>query len=238
VKSLRQVLDRAVINDLVTVNPVNRVQKHTLPKQKNRSQPRVLSVEEIDALVAAAINRTPSYAGIIATAAYTGARIREVLGLRWLDIDPTAKLISFRKQIDTGGTKLVPLKTDAAERVNAIIPSLEPFLGREARMKAGWSANHDFVFSATAGKPREYRNVRRATAVAAEQASLGHVRCHDLRHSATSILLSNADLATVSRYVGHHNAATTVRVYTHALGSHEEQAARIAEAAKSAGFGQ
>ena len=55
-----------------------------------------------------------------------------------------------------------------------------------------------------------------------KESGLGRVRCHDLRPSATSILLARADLATVSRYVGHRNAATTARVYTHALGSHEE----------------
>jgi integrase len=55
-----------------------------------------------------------------------------------------------------------------------------------------------------------------------KESGLGRVRCHDLRPSATSILLARADLATVSRYVGHRNAATTSRVYTHALGSHEE----------------
>jgi integrase len=184
------------------------------------------------------VKRTPSYAGVIAVAAFTGARVREVLGLRWQDIDPAAGLISFRLQINVAGAALVPLKTEAAQRTNAIIPSLEPFLGREARMKARWSADDDFVFSVSRGKPRECRNVRRAIGVAAAEAKLGHVRCHDLRHSATSVLLRHADLATVSRYVEHQSPATTLRVYTHALGSQEEQAARIAAAAKSAGFGQ
>ena len=96
IKTLRQNLDRAVIGDVITIHPLTRVQRHALPKQKNRTQPRVLDAAEIDAPVAAAAHRTPSYAGIIATAGYSGARIREVLGLRWSDIDPAAQLIRIR----------------------------------------------------------------------------------------------------------------------------------------------
>jgi integrase len=69
------------------------------------------------------------------------------------------------------------------------------------------------------------------------EAGLGHVCAHDLRHSATSIMLQHADLATVSRYVGHANVAVTARVYSHAIGSPSEQAARVSEAMRIGGFG-
>jgi integrase len=230
-------LDWAVANDVIVANPCTRVQKHLRPRQVNRTQALVLSAAELDALVAAAVKRTPSYAGIIATAAYTGARIREALGLRWCDIDHDAKLITWALQIDVTGMHLVELKTEAARRTNALVPKLEPFLGREARMKARWSSDRDYVFSARQGVPRDYANLRRALAVAAKEAGLGHVRAHDLRHSATSILLQQADLATTSKYVGHGNPAITAKVYSHAIGSPAEQAARIAEAMKRADFG-
>jgi integrase len=236
-KALRQMLDWAVANDVIVANPCARVQKHIRPRQVNRTQPRVLGPGELAALVAGAVKRTPSYAGIIATAAYTGARIREVLGLCWGDIDHDAKLLNWALQIDVSGTRLVELKTDAALRTNALVPKLEPYLGREARMKARWSSDCDFVFSVRQGVPRDYANLRRALAVAAKEAGLGHVRAHDLRHSATSILLQQADLATASKYVGHGNPAITAKVYSHAIGSPAEQAARVAEAMRRADFG-
>jgi integrase len=93
------------------------------------------------------------------------------------------------------------------------------------------------VFAARRGKPREYRNLRRALAVAAEAAGLGHFRPHDLCHTATSILLQHGDLATVSKYVGHKNSQVTARVYSHAIGSPAEQAARVAAGMRAAGLG-
>ena len=130
------------------------------------------------------------------------------------------------------------MKTESAQRVNALTPVLDRFLGKTARMKARWSGDDDYVFSARKGKPVEYRNLRRALAVAAEEAGLGHVRPHDLRHTFTSNLLQNVDLATASRYVGHKNVQVTAKVYAHAIGSAAEQAARVAEAMRMAGPGQ
>jgi integrase len=152
-------------------------------------------------------------------------------------VDSATKLLRLSKQIDVKGTALVEIKTDAGERANMIVPALEPYLGREARMRARWSGDDDYVFSARRGKPREYRNVRRALSRAAEKAGLPPVRLHDLRHGFTSAALQHGDLATVSRYVGHANVGVTARVYAHALGSPAEQAARVAEAMRAAGLG-
>jgi integrase len=168
----------------------------------------------------------------------TGSRAREALGIRWADVDTTAKLITFGHQIDKAGMALVELKTESARRVNALTPVLERFLGREARMRARWSADDDFVFSARKGKPVEYRNLRRALDVAAGDAGMPRVRPHDLRHSFTSNLIRTLDLATASRYIGHKNVQTTMRIYAHAVGSGAEQAARVAEAMRVAGLGQ
>jgi integrase len=236
--TLRRVCDSAVANDLLIVNPCTKVARHVRPRQVAKSKPRILSAEQLDALVAASEKRTPTYAAVIAFLAYTGSRAREALGLRWGDVDSTAKLVTFAHQIDKVGTGLVELKTESAQRVNALTPVLERFLGKEARMRAMWSADDDFVFSARKGKPVEYRNLRRALAVAAEEAGHGHVRPHDLRHTFTSNLLQSVDLATASRYVGHKNVQVTAKVYAHAIGSAAEQAARVAEAMRVAGFGQ
>jgi integrase len=235
--TLRKVCDTAVANDLLIVNPCTKVARHARPRQVAKSKPRILSAEQMDALVVAAGKRTPSYAALIAFLAYTGSRAREALGLRWGDVDSTGRLVAIAHQIDKAGTAVVELKTASAERTNAIVPKLERFLGREARMQARWSSDSDFVFSARRGKPVEYRNLRRALEVSAEEADLGHVRPHDLRHSFTSNLLQSVDLATASRYVGHKNVQVTAKVYAHAIGSDAEQAARVAEAMKVAGLG-
>ena len=104
-------------------------------------------------------------------------------------------------------------------------------------MAARWSADDDFVFSASRHRPKDYCNLRRALVIAANEAGLGKVRARDLRHSFVSNLLPHGDLATISRAAGHANPHITAKLYSHALGSPEEQAQRAALAAAAAGLG-
>jgi integrase len=171
------------------------VTKHIRPKQVNRNQPRVFTAAEVDRLVRAAVKVT-RFAPVIATIAYTGCRAREGLGLRWRDIDHARDLIHFRGQLSIDETSVVGPKTDAAVRACKLVPKLRPALGREARMRAQWSSPDDYCFATATGTPSSYRGLRRALALASKEAGLGHVRAHDLRHSATSILLQHGDLAT------------------------------------------
>ncbi len=98
--TLRLICASAVSDDLLATNPCDRIQRHTRPKQKSSREPRVLSSDQLDALVDAASKKTPAYAGIIAVLAYTGCRAREGLGLRWEDVDTTTKLLEITHQID------------------------------------------------------------------------------------------------------------------------------------------
>jgi integrase len=232
--TLRQILDHAVIVGLIATNPASRVAKHLRPKATSTRKPQPLTPEEVERLIEAT---TPAYRGVVATCAYSGMRVRECLALVWADVDHTEKLLTVSKQIDVTGTKRVDIKTDAGERTNAIVPALEPYLGREARMRARWSGDGDYVFAGSATRPKQYRNVRRALARAAKKAGLSGPRMHDLRHGFTSAALQHGDLATVSEYVGHANVGVTARVYAHALGSPAERAARVAEAMRAAGLG-
>jgi integrase len=111
-KTLRMVMNKAVLDGTIAFNPAaaGRLQPHSRPRSVNARQPHILTVREVDALVAAAVRKTPSYAAVIATAAYTGARIREVLAIRWCDIEHERKLIHLRGQINVHGTEIVPMK--------------------------------------------------------------------------------------------------------------------------------
>jgi integrase len=59
----------------------------------------------------------------------------------------------------------------------------------------------------------------------------------DLRHSFVSNLLPYCDLAAISRAAGHATPYITAKLYSHALGSPEEQAQPAALAAAAAGLG-
>src|SRR5262249_11454323 len=125
-KTLRMVMNKAVLDGTIAFNPAaaGRLQSHSRPRQVNARQPLVLSAQPVDALVEAAVEKARSFAPVIATAAYTGARIREVLAIRWCDIDQERKLIHLRGQINVDGTEIVTMKTAESERFVALVPRL------------------------------------------------------------------------------------------------------------------
>jgi integrase len=53
---------------------------------------------------------------------------------------------------------------------------------------------------------------------ALRRAKLRRIRLHDLRHTAASLMIATgADIATVSRQLGHANVRITLGIYTHAF---------------------
>ena len=53
---------------------------------------------------------------------------------------------------------------------------------------------------------------------ALRSAKLRRIRLHDLRHTAASLMIATgADIATVSRQLGHANVSITLGIYTHAF---------------------
>ena len=60
-----------------------------------------------------------------------------------------------------------------------------------------------------------------------QDAGLGHLRFHDLRHTfATTALQNGVDVKTVSSMLGHFDAGFTLRTYTHATRQKQDEAAQ------------
>jgi integrase len=76
-----------------------------------------------------------------------------------------------------------------------------------------WTRPGDPVFAATSGKPKAYRNVRRALEKVADELGLDLVS-HDFRRSLASFLIvaARADEAAVTAVMGHANIETTRRI--------------------------
>ncbi|HXH20539.1 MAG TPA: site-specific integrase [Dehalococcoidia bacterium] len=82
------------------------------------------------------------------------------------------------------------------------------------------------VFTNERGLPLWRSQVRRAWLRLLEKAGLPHLRIHDLRHSAASLLLAEGvPVKVVSEMLGHSDVATTLRIYAHVLEGAQEQAA-------------
>ena len=95
------------------------------------------------------------------------------------------------------------------------------------RLRAQTWADNDLVFSNGVGNPIEKDNLlRRSFAPLLERAGLPHIRFHDLRHSAASMMLAaNVNPKIVQERLGHSSISTTMDTYSHTLPSLQADAA-------------
>lgn len=224
-KPLKTLYRHAVRRDVVRASPFHKLERSELPRPWSPDR-RVLNAAEIDRLLKAA---SPQYRIVLATAIFTGLRQSELLALRWQNIDSSAGFVRVRTALDRN-RRHVPLKTRAARRDVILVPTLADDLG-DARARSRFSRESDYIFPSSVGTPLIWRNMSpRGLAPAAEKASVGRVRWHDLRHTFASMLIANgANVLFVSRQLGHCSPDTTLEIYGH-LWEGAEQAERTRRA--------
>lgn len=193
-------------------NPVRGLGKRQRPRS-DATERRVLTGDELDLLINAA---SPTFRLIIQIAAMTGARLGEVLGLRWKSIDLGEATITIDRQLDRTGHLAKP-KSESSARTIEIPGSLVRQL-REAKIAAVNCRPHDLVNTTRTGEPRDHRNVGAAFTHAAKRAGLTDPKptFHSLRHTfASRYIAAGGDVVSLSSHLGHANAAVTGAVYAH-----------------------
>jgi integrase len=223
---LGRVLALAQRRGIIVENPLRRLQPEELPKGVAKDAPRVLSREEIAALLAGAPDR---YRPIIGVAVFAGLRQAEVLGLRWCEVDFKAGILKVRHQLTRGNRSTPPrashLKTKAGIRDVVLLPDLTILLQthlRTVERERGLPHPDDFVFTTASGSPMNYRNVStRGLDNATKAANLNpdgvsKLTFHDLRHTYGSHLAqSGLDPVGVQRQMGHARPSITMDLYVH-----------------------
>lgn len=195
-------------------NPVRALDRSERPRSNQRER-RVLNGDELEAVIAAAHE---PYRLCFELAAMTGARLGEVLGLRWRSIDLDAGTAQIEAQLDRHGA-LRPPKTERSRRTIELPSALVGRL-RVHKLRSRSSLCHDFVLVARTGPPRplDHRTVTHAFAGAAKRAEIlgPQPTFHDLRHSfASRFIASGGDLVTLSAHLGHRSPAITASTYSH-----------------------
>ncbi len=184
------------------------------------------------------LNSEPiQYRTMILLLLYTGMRRGELCGLEWKDIDfDTGKLRIVRSSQYLGKGQMFTKepKTKAGIReitlshnTLRILQDYRLWQNRE-RLKLGeaWE-DTDRLFTQWNGKPIHPDTVTGWFAKFIQRNGFPHVTLHSLRHTnATLLIAEGTDVCTVSKRLGHANTATTLNIYTHALRSKDEEAAR------------
>lgn len=204
-------------------NPVRQLERSERPASDQRDR-RILDRDELARLLDAADER---HRRAFAFAAGTGARLGEVLGLRFGDLDLSEGTVTFACQLDRK-QKLAELKTRRSRRTIELPTALVAEL-RERRLREGAGAD-TFVFPARSGRPFDPRTLTRTLAATARRAGIEPVPSfHDLRHTHASAWIANGgDLVELSARLGHANPAITASVYSHEFESARRSSERTA----------
>jgi integrase len=190
-------------------NPVTELDRGDRPSNTRRTEPRYLSIEELELLLGALSDESRP---IAATLALAGLRISEALDLRWSGIDfETAT-------IDVPGTKSAASKGDVP-LVAPLARELRAHRERQAALGFGRIHANARVFQTASGKPVLRGNALRAIKAAGTAAGLNGeglepIGNHDLRHTC-AMLAYDAKLTDleVSQLLRHTNVQITRTTY-------------------------
>jgi integrase len=159
---------------------------------------------------------------LILTAAITGLRQSELLGLRWRDVDWTAQRIRVRnayvrrEHSGDGKSELSTLRS-------------VPMADRLARALDRWSRRtayddeDDLVFAhPQKGTPLDRSKVTKRFKAACTAAGVRPIRFHDLRHTfGTRMAASGQPIRSIQEFLGHADSKTT-QIYMHYAPSEHE----------------
>ena len=176
-----------------------------LKRGKSEITKRILSEEQVFKLIGAA--NSDRNEALIRFLYATGARVGEVSPLVWGDVveQPDGKGIVSLYGEKTDETRSVAISSNLLDRLKALVPDgcdLSPELA---------------LFSSQKGGQLSARRMREVVQATAKRAKVDlPVTPHWFRHShATHARNRGADLAVISKTLGHSSIDTTLRMYTH-----------------------
>ena len=229
---LRSALQLAVDNKSLMYNPVASVK----PPRKQKKEIRCLSVDELNELLryledTDSLIYPPAY-----LAASTGARLSEVLALRWSDINFAEATVTISRTLQRGKgePQFTDVKTGSSRRQITLTDEDVAFLKRlkksqaEQKLLLGQAyTDRGLVCARDDGSHMPPNTVgsrfRRVARVLGMEVSF-----HSLRHSHATILLQQgASIKFVSSRLGHSSVAFTLDIYGHRVLSDDRKIAEL-----------
>jgi integrase len=218
-------LNIAVRNGYIPENPAEKVH---FGRRQERPEIVPPSVEDLTALLAH-LDAKPSQtwaelALAVRIGIVTGARIGEICGLRWEDIDHEVPCISIvRNVVAVPGGAVDVRATKTKVRRRAVIH--EALVARLEAHRLAWAqggTSGPLLFSSAGHLSPGTLGSR--FKIARKEAGLSF-RFHDLRHFAVSTWLTEMPMYDVSRYAGHRQVATTTDTYGHQVNAEVDRRA-------------
>ena len=205
VASLRGFFRFLCMENILTNDPSIRLDTPKIPQKL----PRVLSVEETDALLQAIPGSDPALIRDLAMLEMlyaTGMRVSELVGLNLKQVDLTLNYVRCTGKGDK--ERIIPLGAVASKAAAGYLAYARPKLLKDPRVTA--------FFINRLGRRLTRQGFWKIIKKHAQLKGIRqNITPHTLRHSFATHLLSNgADLRSVQELLGHADVATT-QIYTH-----------------------
>jgi integrase len=240
--ALKMALRRAVELGTLVRNPAD----FTSPPRPDRPQMRVLNETEVGLLLKALEGTPAELVGFLAL--MTGARLGELLALRWCDLDLDTQVMYVRqtlvehlggahggtwysfKEPKSGKGRPVDLDAGTVARLKAHRAAQS---ATRLRLSLAWT-DLDLVITNAVGEPVRPSTASAQFRVVAQSLSFDRLRFHDTRHTHATILLkTGVPPHVVSKRLGHASVAFTLQVYSWVLPGQQREAAEGFAAAVS-----
>jgi integrase len=226
---LHKSLENAIRWNLITRNITNQV---TVPHAQHY-EAKTLTVEQAQLLIETAQGHRLE--ALLIVAIMTGTRRGELLALRWSDIDLERGTLHIQRSMSRvpgyGVIEKDPKTRTSRRKImlpNIAVEALKEHRLRqnEAKAKVGGAWKElDIVFCNTFGGFLLPESVLQMFYKILKEAELPHIRFHDLRHSAATILLTmGVHPKVVQELLGHSSITMTMDTYSHILPSMHQDA--------------
>ncbi|MHC4182599.1 MAG: tyrosine-type recombinase/integrase [Planctomycetota bacterium] len=212
IATLKHMFTKATDWEMVDEGVLKKIGKVKLLPENNRRL-RYLIKEECGELINSCEGHLKP---IVITALNTGMRKREILNLKWDNVDLKHGFILLDKT-KNGHRREIPINQD----LRNVLETMYHGTGGKLRRI---DIPHIFYYHKS-GKP--YKDVKRSFATACRKAGIKDFKFHDLRHTfASHLVMAGVDITTVSRLLGHQSLTMTLR-YAHLAPNHLSNAVNV-----------